>query len=56
MGKELIMSNNWPRYIFGAVCLYGVAVYGSYKYGTFTKAQIMLREVKDQRTFLYEKH
>jgi hypothetical protein len=36
--------------------LYGVAVYGSYKYGIFTKAQKTLTEVKDQRAFLYERH
>lgn len=38
---------NYSRYILGAGAIYGVAVYCSYKYGTFTKAQAQLREVKD---------
>lgn len=45
-----------PRYLITAAVTYGIASYGSYKYGLLTKAQTDLRDIKDQRAFLRERH
>ena len=46
----------WPRYFLTAVVTYGVASYGSYRYNLLTKAQEDLRDVKDHKGFLRERH
>ena len=45
-----------PRYLITAVGTYLIASYGSYKYSLITKAQEELRDVKDQKVFLKNKH
>ena len=47
---------DWPRYLITAVVTYGIASYGSYRYSIMTKAQEDLRDVKDHKTFLRERH
>ena len=44
------------RYVVMAVVSYGVASYGSYKYGLITKAQSDLRDITDKRKFLLDTH
>lgn len=47
---------DWPRYLVTAVVTYGIASYGSYKYNLLVKCQTDLRDVKDHKTFLRERH
>lgn len=47
---------DWPRYLITAAVTYGIASYGSYRYSLLTKAQEDLRDVKDHRAFLLERH
>ena len=47
---------NMPRYIMTAVGTYLIASYGSYKYSVISKCQEELRDVKDQKVFLKNKH
>ena len=47
---------DWPRYLVTAVVTYGIASYGSYRYNLLTKAQLDLRDIKDHKTFLRQKH
>jgi predicted TPR repeat methyltransferase len=45
-----------PFYLATAAVTYGIASYASYKYNVLTKAQGDIRDVKDQRAFLLERH
>ena len=47
---------DWPRYLITAAFTYGIASYGSYRYSLMTKAQEDLRDIKDHKTFLRERH
>ena len=47
---------DWPRYLVTAAVTYGIASYGSYRYSLLTKAQEDLRDIKDHRAFLLERH
>lgn len=45
-----------PRIITTGIVTYAIATYGSYKYSAITKAQSDIRDIKDQRAFLHQKH
>lgn len=45
-----------PRYIALSVVSYAFASFASYKYSGLSKAQADIRDVKDQRSFLLERH
>ena len=47
---------DWPRFLVTAAVTYGIATYGSYRYNLMTKAQEDLREIKDHKAFLRERH
>ena len=47
---------DWPRYLITAAVTYGIATYGSYRYNLLTKAQEDLRDIKDHKKFLRERH
>ena len=45
-----------PRYIMTATVTFGMAYYGSYRWNLLTKAQEDLRDVKDHKAFLRDRH
>ena len=47
---------DWPRYLITAVVTYGIATVGSYRYNLLTKAQEDLRDIKDHKKFLRDRH